>query len=131
MSRILIESQQFMREQKDECSFVSLRDVQRALMVMAWFYEQAENNGVLFEMMNTRLSNKYTFEAQNSEDEDNHANVGLDKLTRSLVLALGVCYHACLGTEKRQRYRKRVFKCFRDPCVLTRGANQIAEEIEW
>ncbi|XP_052243455.1 E3 ubiquitin-protein ligase RNF213-like [Dreissena polymorpha] len=130
MSRILIESQQFMREQKDECSFVSLRDVQRALMVMAWFYEQAENNGVLFEMMNTRLSNKYTFEAQNSEDEDNHANVGLDKLTRSLVLALGVCYHACLGTEKRQRYRKRVFKCFRDPCVLTRGANQIAEEIE-
>ena len=60
---------------QDECSFVSLRDVQRALLVMAWFYEQAENNGVLFEMMNTRLSNKYTFEAQNSEDGDYHANV--------------------------------------------------------
>ncbi|KAH3728331.1 hypothetical protein DPMN_054285 [Dreissena polymorpha] len=65
------------------------------------------NNGVLFEMMNSRLSNKYTFEAQNSEAGDHHANVGLDKLTRSLVLALGVCYHACLGSTEAPKIQEK------------------------
>ena len=27
---------------KDECSFVSLRDVERVLEVMTWFYRQTE-----------------------------------------------------------------------------------------
>ena len=34
---LLSESQKFMREQKSECSFVSLRDVQRVLTVLEWF----------------------------------------------------------------------------------------------
>ena len=29
---------------KDECSFVSLRDVERVLEVMTWFYRQTEEN---------------------------------------------------------------------------------------
>lgn len=28
-----------MRDQNDECSFVSLRDVERCLKVMVWFYQ--------------------------------------------------------------------------------------------
>ena len=34
---VLTESQKFMREQKNECSFVSLRDIQRVLVVVQWF----------------------------------------------------------------------------------------------
>ncbi len=34
---LLAKSQQFMRNQNNECSFVSLRDVQRALTVLEWF----------------------------------------------------------------------------------------------
>lgn len=36
---------------KDECSFVSLRDVERTLCVMAWFYEHREP---LFDYMRER-----------------------------------------------------------------------------
>eukprot|EP00794_Sanderia_malayensis_P006458 gene6457-7190_t len=32
----------FMREQKNECSFVSLRDVERAVQVMSWFYSKMD-----------------------------------------------------------------------------------------
>ncbi len=38
---LLSTSQKFMRSQKNECSFVSLRDVQRTLTVIQWFL----NNG--------------------------------------------------------------------------------------
>ena len=34
---LLARSQQFMRHQNNECSFVSLRDVQRVLLVVQWF----------------------------------------------------------------------------------------------
>ena len=34
---------------KDECSFVSLRDVERVLEVMIWFYRQTEEEGLLSE----------------------------------------------------------------------------------
>jgi len=37
---------------QDECSFVSLRDVDRTLQVMMWFYEHYE----LFEQMNAKAA---------------------------------------------------------------------------
>jgi hypothetical protein len=52
----------------------------------------------------------------------------LDDVTRSLVLALGVCYHACL--KNREEYREVVAGYFRPPLQLPRGADQIYEEIE-
>ena len=39
ISEILAGAQNYMRERKDECSFVSLRDVERAMRVMLWFYK--------------------------------------------------------------------------------------------
>lgn len=36
---------------KDECSFVSLRDVERVLKVMTWFYIETEEDGFLFNDM--------------------------------------------------------------------------------
>ena len=37
MKRMLVETQKFMRSKRDECSFVSLRDIERALQVTLWF----------------------------------------------------------------------------------------------
>jgi hypothetical protein len=51
----------------------------------------------------------------------------MNDVTRSLVLALGVCYHACL--KNRDEYREAVAGYFRPPLQLTGGADQIDEEI--
>ena len=51
----------------------------------------------------------------------------LDDVTRSLVLALGVCYHACL--QNRQAYREYVAGHFVGSLELPNGAATILEEI--
>jgi len=50
------------------------------------------------------------------------------------VLALGVCYHACL--EKRREYREFIAEYFVAPCQLSYdegadGANIILDNISW
>ena len=42
ISDVLASAQSYMRKRKDECSFVSLRDVERAMRVMLWFYSKLE-----------------------------------------------------------------------------------------
>ena len=42
ITEVLSSAQNFMRGRKDECSFVSLRDVERAMTVMLWFYSKLE-----------------------------------------------------------------------------------------
>lgn len=49
-------------------------------------------------------------------------------IARALILALGVCYHACLQT-KRKEYRIRVCKAFADPLQLPYGQLTMEEEI--
>ena len=39
--QVICHSQQFMRERKDECSFVSLRDVERFLAILQWFQDHS------------------------------------------------------------------------------------------
>ena len=51
----------------------------------------------------------------------------VNDVTRSLVLALGVCYHACL--KNREQYREAVARYFTPPLLLPGGADQIEEEI--
>jgi hypothetical protein len=38
-------------------------------------------------------------------------DVGIDRVSRALILALGVCYHACL--EDRLAYRREVAQASR------------------
>ena len=52
---LLSVSQKFMRTQRNECSFVSLRDVQRVLKVIQWFLLNGE---VIFDEMEKLSSNK-------------------------------------------------------------------------
>ena len=42
LSRLIVESQLFMRSKKDECSFVSIRDVERVIKVTEWFLLKQE-----------------------------------------------------------------------------------------
>ena len=69
-ARVLSAVQKYMRSRKDECSFVSLRDVERTMKVMLWFSE---------------LIPKLQIEP-----------VDMSLLTYSLILALSVCYRAKL-----------------------------------
>ncbi|XP_053396010.1 E3 ubiquitin-protein ligase rnf213-alpha-like [Mercenaria mercenaria] len=135
-SAILTASQDYMREQKDECSFVSLRDVDRVLTVMSWFYQQSQEDRTLYNLMDDKL---YGEEEYSSSDEDvdeegeqmmrdDGEGDRVDDVTRSLILALGVCYHACLKT--RPQYRTHIARFFRAPCLLPGGDDQIQEEIE-
>ncbi|GCB69384.1 hypothetical protein scyTo_0001043 [Scyliorhinus torazame] len=88
---VLSASQHFMRHQQDECSFVSLRDVERCMKVFVWFYEQRQ---MLLNKLNQGQANKSVHTALNNE------------VIWCLVLALGVSYHACL--EKKKPYRRAI-----------------------
>ncbi|XP_052216221.1 E3 ubiquitin-protein ligase rnf213-alpha-like isoform X4 [Dreissena polymorpha] len=107
---MLASSQQFMRNQKDECGFVSLRDIERFLRVMTWFSKIGEH---LFPLMEAKL-------LQNGVIEENK----VDSFARSAILALGVCYHACL--KDRNAFRTMITGF----CNLPGGADRMLQEIE-
>ncbi|WAR08837.1 RN213-like protein [Mya arenaria] len=117
IGRILSACQQYMRQQEDECSFVSLRDVERTLKVMAWFYETGPK--CLFRMMNEHIE---------SQQSPNEVLRPLSDMTRSLVLAIGVCYHACLTS--RATFRSSIAHCFKDTFALSNDAGTIKAEID-
>ncbi|XP_053389016.1 E3 ubiquitin-protein ligase rnf213-alpha-like, partial [Mercenaria mercenaria] len=119
ISTILAQSQEYMRGVEDECCFVSLRDVDRVLKVMCWFLSLYNRRSQLFIFMKKKLSRVYQNVSQDRK---------LDKITRCLVLALGVCYHASL--TDRDKYRKHIANYFREPCLLPLGPEQILHEID-
>ncbi|XP_030645559.1 E3 ubiquitin-protein ligase rnf213-alpha-like [Chanos chanos] len=87
---VLSASQKYMRTRKDECSFVSLRDVERCMQVFVWFYK---NHSMLLSELNM-------FE------RDQRFSTPRNPVLWSLVMAIGVCYHACL--EDKDKYRKKI-----------------------
>ncbi|KAE8283229.1 E3 ubiquitin-protein ligase rnf213-alpha [Larimichthys crocea] len=89
----------YMRTRKDECSFVSLRDVERCMLSFVWFYD---NHVMLFEELEAFESNQ---NAERNERNQRQPEVR-DPVLWSLVMAIGVCYHACL--EDKDRYRQKV-----------------------
>ncbi|XP_043925567.1 E3 ubiquitin-protein ligase RNF213 [Protopterus annectens] len=94
---VLSASQRYMRERRDECSFVSLRDVERCIEVLKWFYEKHE---MLSDQMKLFL------------DDEGH-ETDSDKVIWSLLLAVGVCYYASL--EYKRPYRRAICKYLPDP----------------
>lgn len=98
---VLSASQTYMRSRKDECSFVSLRDVERCMQAFVWFYD---HHNMFFEELDTFESN------QNAEKNENHQRQSQvrDPVLWSLVMATAVCYHACL--EYKDKYRKKICK---------------------
>ena len=54
---------------QDECSFVSLRDVERVLQVMSWFYRQSEDDELLFK----EIKEEWEYSDTESEEESMEA----------------------------------------------------------
>ena len=77
-------SQEFMRKQEDECSFVSLRDVERALSSLEWFHSKISQFLPLM---------------QSTTDHDLS---GMTAFQISFLLACGLSYHARLEKERDQ-----------------------------
>ncbi|XP_017280867.1 E3 ubiquitin-protein ligase rnf213-alpha [Kryptolebias marmoratus] len=98
---VLSASQKYMRTRNDECSFVSLRDVERCMQAFVWFLDHHE----MF------FSELQKFE-KNLNDEGNEGHQRQpetqDPILWSLVMAIGVCYHACL--ENKDKYRQKISK---------------------
>ncbi|XP_069016032.1 E3 ubiquitin-protein ligase rnf213-beta [Embiotoca jacksoni] len=78
ISNVLAASQKYMRSRKNECSFVSLRDVERSMKVLVWFYQHSE---FLFDN-NPFLNENY-------------------KTLKCLILAVGVCYYPSLVAKEK------------------------------
>ncbi|KAF4106371.1 E3 ubiquitin-protein ligase rnf213-beta-like isoform X3 [Onychostoma macrolepis] len=89
ITKVLATSQRYMRGQADECSFVSLRDVERSMCVLVWFYNHRVD---LFPGCDRTEIELMTL--------------------KCLVLAMGVCYYPSL--EKKGTYLATMSKCF--PC---------------
>ncbi|KAM5149392.1 E3 ubiquitin-protein ligase RNF213 [Callospermophilus lateralis] len=100
ITEVLSASQRFMRNTKSECSFVSLRDVERCVKVFTWFHGRSE---MLLEKLNTFLC----------ESRVSKNNFRRDPVLWSLVLAVGVCYHASL--EDKESYRRTICRSFPEP----------------
>ncbi|XP_041354587.1 E3 ubiquitin-protein ligase rnf213-alpha-like [Gigantopelta aegis] len=130
ISTILIQSQNFMRDQQDECSFVSLRDVERVLKVMSWFYQQSQDNRTLFDMMEEEereISDEEERKRRRRQKNMEMQTSWPDDLTKSLILALGVCYRASL--RSRDDYDDHVTQFFQKPCSLPGGEDQFVNVI--
>ena len=117
---LLSRSQKFLRENRDQCLFVSLRDIERAMAVLQFFYSKKET--LLAKM--DELDPNY-----NSDDDgDENAPDAINEIARLMILTLGVCYHSSL--EERGKYRKTITGSFKGPYKLPNGAKTILNELE-
>ena len=109
---VLCESQKYLRRNRDQCLFVSLRDIERAMTVLGFFYSKRI---ILFPEMDELIQNT-----------NRHAVKS--QVTRLMILTLGVCYHSSL--DDRTSYREAIEKCFTGPYKLPNGSMTILSEIE-
>ncbi|NWZ10455.1 RN213 ligase, partial [Agelaius phoeniceus] len=100
VTEVLFASQEYMRQTDNECSFVSLRDVERCMEVFKWFYRHSS-------MLLTELS-KYLADRKAPK-----SNGDRNEVIWSLVLAVGVCYHASL--ERKEPYRTAISQVLPKP----------------
>ncbi|XP_078518528.1 E3 ubiquitin-protein ligase rnf213-alpha-like [Lissotriton helveticus] len=88
LTSVISASQQFLGERKDECRIASLRDIERCMKVILWFYDRKD---ILFPLI------------------DKKCEESVDPVIRALVLAVGVCYYASL--KNRQAYLEAISSC--------------------
>ncbi|XP_052809415.1 E3 ubiquitin-protein ligase RNF213-like, partial [Mya arenaria] len=204
LARLLAKSQEFMREQKGECSFVSLRDVERVLNAIVWFHNNKFSRELFMSMDeilgvpsindadsdNDRYKTYYSHDLsisqtliddikcesdyetdeemesliprfpyrRNSADSENDAisittidsaqsvneqcledsdherkqkreiEIQPNRIMRSIILALGLCYHASL--KNRIEYRRMIAHYLKTHFNLAYAQDQILKEIE-
>uniref|UniRef100_A0A3B4X7H2 RING-type E3 ubiquitin transferase n=1 Tax=Seriola lalandi dorsalis TaxID=1841481 RepID=A0A3B4X7H2_SERLL len=100
ITKVMSSSQKFMRERKDECSFVSLRDVERCMQVLVWFHKNHN-------MFAVKLRAFYQEQVQKKKNTNTTRFLpASDRVIWSLLMATGVCYQSCL--EDKSPYRKTI-----------------------
>ena len=102
IAKVLSAVQEYMRERRDECSFVSLRDVERTVRVMLWFY---------------KLIPKLRIEPTDMSLE-----------TYSLILSLSVCYRAKL--KDRTAFDSCLIANLASPLSFIKKVSIIGREID-
>ena len=122
LTAVLSTAQQFMRERlRDECSFVSLRDVERSLRVLLWFLDHRDP---LFRLMDENSTSRGQAEEDEEGDDgesDVEENPATDTSTQQLpplspicvarlILSLAVCYHSSLQ-HMRESFDKQWLPC--------------------
>ena len=137
ISDVLAGAQHYMRSRKDECSFVSLRDVERAMKVMIWFYSNLEHFAPGHEELGLDDSSiSLEGVGQLTEPElvlsthnvDNRMINDIDFITYSLILSLAVCYRARL--EEREEFDKYIIRIFKRPLTEIKRTKSIHREID-
>ena len=93
INAVLFASQTYRREEKNEFFFVSLRDVERCLQSFVWF---CRNSSWLYQLVDGIYSETPQFSV----------------IMRSLIHAIGMCYHVTLNN--REGYRKRISQCLQE-----------------
>ncbi|CAG0886586.1 unnamed protein product [Cyprideis torosa] len=106
LGRTLSASQEFMRQQKDECSFVSLRDVERTLTVLEWFCTQERVE------VTEGISSKFN----------------ADPFIVGLILALGVAYFVRL--DSRDPYVKSIHRVLQSLGYQLKDHRELIKMIE-
>ncbi|XP_022619645.1 E3 ubiquitin-protein ligase rnf213-alpha-like [Seriola dumerili] len=94
ITKVMSLSQKFMRERKDECSFVSLRDVERCMQVLVWFHK----NHHMFAMKLRAFLQEQVQKKKNTNKL--RFLPACDRVIWSLLMATGVCYQSCLEDKK-------------------------------
>ena len=123
ISEVLAGAQNYMRERKDECSFVSLRDVERAMRVMLWFYSILHH----FETEPNDLISDDVEDLEPGVLPDKRIN-GINYTTYSLILSLAVCYRARL--QERVEFDRRIVKLIKPPLTPIHNHEIIHKEVE-
>ena len=140
ISDILASAQNYMRERKDECSFVSLRDVERAMRVMLWFYSKLKYFTPEQDSSSSESDVCSPVEREPNEiceDQGSHRRTsriltstinGIEPITYSLIISLAVCYRARL--QERDEFDQRIIDLFRHPLTPIDDYQIIHREVD-
>ena len=122
---VLSRSQKFLRENRDQCLFVSLRDIERALTVLQFFHSKGE---LFLSEMDELDDDDASYDNQDDDYGDENEVEPVNQIARLMVLTLGVCYHSSL--EKREKYRSKVIHAFNGPYNLPNKEITFVKELE-
>ncbi|CAB4037138.1 Hypothetical predicted protein, partial [Paramuricea clavata] len=112
----------------NECSFVSLRDVERAMKVIIWFHSNSELiNWVIGDEDNESSEESSEDESDENNDDVKQVEQPLSQLVRAVILGIGVCYYARLN--KREAYCDYICRYFDNSCPLPGGGRRMQNEI--
>ena len=135
ISDVLAGAQNYMRERKDECSFVSLRDVERAMRVMLWFYSKLEYFRPEEDTFTDSSDEFSSVEGDRNfvKDADDgevvrRSGCTINDITYSLMISLAVCYRARL--QERGDFDLQIIGLLRYPLTAIDDLQTIHREVD-